>query len=85
MAGSSVPCRNSALAVCTETLSAPGNLASMRCLIMRNASDSGELSGAAVEMRISLWASTLGAASRLARAAAKAISVFLMAVSSLGG
>jgi hypothetical protein len=51
---------------------APGNLVSMRAFIIRNASDSGELSGAAVDTRISVWASATGAILATARAAAAA-------------
>jgi hypothetical protein len=51
---------------------APGNLLSMRAFIMRKASDSGELSGAAVDTRISVWASAKGAKLVTANAAAAA-------------
>jgi hypothetical protein len=78
MAGNSVPCRNKALAVCTDTLTAPGNLLSMRALIMRNASDSGELSGAAVEILISVWACANGHANKVARLMAVAMNDLLM-------
>jgi hypothetical protein len=50
----------------------------MRALIMRNASDSGELSGAAVEMRISVCACAIGKASAAAMASVAATSVRLM-------
>jgi hypothetical protein len=50
----------------------------MRALIMRNASDSGELSGAAVEILISVWACAKGKAKMVARLMAVAMNVLFM-------
>jgi len=45
---------------------------------MRNASDSGELSGAAVETLISVWACAKGHVNKVARLMAVAMNVLLM-------
>jgi hypothetical protein len=50
----------------------------MRALIVRNASDSGELSGAAVETLISVWAWAKGHANKVATLMAVAMNVLFM-------